>query len=94
MDIKKDQLHNTQVMVVGDFNENVFSKSLNDIFSKVGLVNIVQDNIDYNNDCRSYFRGKHIIDGVWASPMEVENITSFRLAPFYYLVPSMPYALL
>ena len=88
LDVKDDQMHNRQVLIVGDFNENVFSKSLNEMFSRVGLVNVIKEQLQSENDYRSYFRGKHIIDGMWASPKIAENVKSLGLAPFYYLIPS------
>ena len=87
-DIQHDQLHNRQVLIVGDFNENVCSDSLNDMFEKVGLVNLVQQHIGDDNDARSYFRGKYIIDGVWATPTVAENVKAFGMSRFYYMVPS------
>ena len=88
LDVKDDQMHNRQVLIVGDFNENVFSKSLNEMFSRVGLVNVIKEQLQSENDYRSYFRGKYIIDGMWASPNVAENVKSLGLAPFYYLIPS------
>lgn len=60
-DIVADQRQNTQVLIVGDFNEDITSTKLNDVFSKVGLVNILQTHIDNLEDSRSYFRGKKIL---------------------------------
>ena len=73
-DVQNDIEHQRQVLIVGDFNENVFSSKINETFQQAGLINVVQNHIDDDPDNRSYFRGKHIIDGVWASPLVAENI--------------------
>ena len=44
--------------------------------------------VNDTDSSRTYFRGKHMIDGVWGSPAVAENVKSLGVAPFYYLIPS------
>ena len=54
-DIAADQKNNTQVLIVGDLNENLFPTDLRDMFNKVGIVNILDSYIEPDSDAISYF---------------------------------------
>ena len=87
-DIAEDQRMNRQILIFGDFNENVLGININDFFQRDGLVNLIQEHVSPEDSARSYFRGKHVIDGCWASPQVVKHTTAVGLAPFYCIIPS------
>lgn len=87
-EIAEDQRMNRQILIFGDFNEDVFGVSLNEFFERAGLINLIQQHISPDDSARSYFRGKHVIDGCWASPQVAQYTTAVGLAPFYYIIPS------
>lgn len=86
--IKEDIAKKRQVIIVGDFNSNIFDPELNDFFSKLGLHNAVEYYIESHIKARSYFRGKTIIDGVRCSKIALGSIRALGLPPFYFVVPS------
>ena len=86
--IKEDLAKKRLVILFGDFNEDVFSETLNNFFTKMGLQNALNMYIDQGLTARSYFRGKTIIDGIWCSPITLESIRSLGMAPFYFVTPS------
>ena len=87
-EITEDQRMNRQVLILGDFNEDTFGNKLNDLFHRVGLTNIIKKYISSEESARSYFRGKSVIDGCWASPQVAKHVNAVGLAPFSYIIPS------
>ena len=87
-DISKDRDHNRQILVMGDFNENILDDSLNNFFSANSLTNVISHLIPDLPTCRSYYRGRYLIDGIWATPQVCNAIRNLGIAPFYYKVPS------
>ena len=59
-DVKNDR----QVIILGDFNTNIFDSKLNARFAAHSLINIVPDFVSENTTACSWFHGKHLIDGV------------------------------
>ena len=86
--IKEDIAKKRQVIVMGDFNEDIFDPTLNSIFSDIGLYNIIEQYIDKSISARSYFRGSKLIDGMWCTKNVLDAIRSFGIAPFYFVIPS------
>ena len=86
--IEDDISKNRQVMVLGDFNFNIFDESINNRFSVHGLVNPITDHIDSSTSARSFFRGRHIIDGLWCTQLIRSNIRAIGFAPFTFELPS------
>ena len=54
----------------------------------VGLVNVIEANMNIPNNVRSHNRGSTIIDGVWATPYIQERIIACGLAPFDFVYVS------
>ena len=79
-----------QVLVVGDFNENVLGSRGEAVtcFQDLGLVNVLKLNLFIPEKSRSYSRGSSVIDGIWATPYIQQRTISCGLAPFDYLYPS------
>ena len=88
MHIREDVAKKRQVIVIGDFNENIFDAKLNDFFRSIDLQNAIALYIDSDIQARSYFRGKTIIDGIWSTIIAQDSIRSIGLAPFYFVLPS------
>ena len=85
-DIKK----NREILVVGDFNENVLGTKGETVqlMKQLGLVNVIDSNISAHESVRSFCRGSSIIDGVWATSHVEKKILACGLAPFDYLYQS------
>ena len=79
-----------QILVLGDFNENVFNGTGMGVQSmkSAGLLNVLESNIMITQPTRSHKRGSHIIDGVWATPFIQEKSIACGLAPFDFVYPS------
>ena len=88
--IQTDILKKRQILVLGDFNENVLNPSSAGVQSmkSAGLINVLESNIMITQSTRSHSRGSHVIDGVWATPYIQEKIMACGLAPFNFVYPS------
>ena len=88
--IQRDIDRKRQILLVGDFNENMLGTKGDTIrmMSEIGLVNVLETNLSAPAGTRSYCRGSTIIDGVWATPYVQQKIISFGLAPFDFLYTS------
>ena len=87
-DINNDRAHDRQILVLGDFNENILDANINNFFVDIGLANVIRYLLPNIPSCRSYFRGRHLIDGIWASPQVCNAVRNIGIAPFYYVIPS------
>ena len=78
------------ILVVGDFNENVFGTKgeLPKMMKTLGLLNILQSHINIPEGTRSHCRGSKVIDGAWSTPYIQSRILACGLAPFDFLYPS------
>jgi len=85
-DIKKDIAENTLVIIMGDLNENIFKAAFDQQLEAVGMVNALKD-LDLEK-CRSYNRGKKVIDGIWMSCILQQYVENVGLAPFYEIFNS------
>ena len=88
--IANDLKQKRHVLVVGDFNENVFGTKgeLTNTMNELGLSNILRSHINIPEGARSHCRGSKIIDGAWSTPYIQSRILSCGLAPFDFLYPS------
>ena len=91
--IKEDIGKKRQVIIMGDFNEDIFYPHLNSFFSDISLYNITEQYIDKSISARSYFRGSKLIDGMWYTKNVLVSIRSFGIAPFNFVVPSDHHAI-
>lgn len=73
---------------MGDFNTNIFNSKLNDRFAAHSLINAVKDFVHTETTARSWFRGRHLIDGVWCTQSIRSNISSLGYAPFTFEIHS------
>lgn len=94
LDLKKaiqSDIHNKrEVMVVGDFNENVLGATGKTVqmMKNLGLINVISDGVVVPAQTRTFCRGSTVIDGIWASSYINQKIISCGLAPFDFLYPS------
>lgn len=88
MHIKEGIANKRQVIIIGDFNSNIFENEINDYFSQIGLHNAVEYYIKTQFKARSYFTGKTIIECIWCSKIALESIRSLGLTQFYFVMPS------
>jgi len=88
--IANDLKQKRHVLVVGDFNENVFGTKgeLTTTMNELGFSNILRSQINIPEGARSHCRGSKIIDGAWSTPYIQSRIISCGLAPFDFLYPS------
>jgi len=88
--ITSDLKKNREILVVGDFNENVLSERGETVrlMKQLGLVNVLESNVNAHKSVRSFCRGSSIIDGVWATTSVERKIVSCGLAPFNYIYQS------
>ena len=86
-DIKNDLKQNRLVIIAGDFNQDIFKPSLNNVFSDVGLINVASI-FTPNMNARSHCRGSKLIDGVWVSKPVADTILSFGYVPLQFVIPS------
>jgi len=87
-DIKKDIKNKNLIMVLGDFNENVYSEELNESFTEVGLSNVIREFIKEEQGVRSYNRGTKVIDGIWVSCSLMPHVDKVGMAPFRNIINS------
>ena len=86
--IREDMQQSRSVIVCGDFNENIFSKHLNEKFKSVGLTNIFASQQDKCGKVRSCSKGSQIIDGVWMSLNVQDNLIRSGFSPFDFIFSS------
>ena len=86
--VDDDLANNRQVLIMGDFNTNIFNSKLNDRFAAHSLINAVKDFVHTETTARSWFRGRHLIDGVWCTQSIRSNISSLGYAPFTFEIHS------
>ena len=86
--VKEDIAKKRQVIIMGDFNENIFDPTLNSSLKKCGLFNVAEQYLDPSLQARSYFRGSKLIDGMWCTQLALDGISSFGYAPFYFTIHS------
>ena len=83
-DIREDIKSNRQVLVLGDFNENVCADTgINVMMKKAGLINLITEHLPHTENTRTYHRGSSIIDGAWSTPIVSDHVSNMSLAPFY-----------
>ena len=87
-DVIECQKNNTQVLILGDFNEDIFSQKLNDMMLQAGLQNVIPEFIEKSAKFRTYNLGSKVIDGAWVTPAVKDAITSLSYAPFQFVLPS------
>ena len=87
-EVKQCLKNNTQVLILGDVNEDIFSPQLNSTFLQAGLFNAVNAKLGNQHNFRTYSLGSKIIDGAWASKPVLEAISSLAYAPFQYIAAS------
>lgn len=83
-DIRDDIKSHRQVLVLGDFNENVCADTgINAMMRKAGLINLITKHLPHTKKVRTYNRGSSIIDGAWSTPVVSDHVSNMSLAPFY-----------
>ena len=87
--LKNDIQLNRNLIVCGDFNENVLSeKGTNQSFKSLGLINLFESLSPTDQKIRTHTRGKSIIDGIWTTSGISKNIIRMGIAPFNFMFPS------
>ena len=87
--LQEDLRLNRNIVICGDFNENVLNGSLNTKLTELGLINIMQSIIpSHLSDVRTHNRGASVIDGIWCTYHFSTKISAMGLAPFDFLFPS------
>ena len=86
--VDDDVKNNRQVIILGDFNTNIFDSKLNARFAAHSLTNIVPEFVSENTSARSWFRGKHLIDGAWCTQSVKSSVTALGYAPFTFEIPT------
>ena len=87
-DIQQCLQNNTQILILGDVNEDVFSLKLNDLLLQAGLQNVIKKCIGKKSKFRTYSLGSKVIDGAWATSAVMDAITCVTYAPFQYVTSS------
>jgi len=80
--IKTDIKEKMLIIVLGDFNEDVYSDALNDTFNQVGMSNVVKEFVTDKEGIRSYNRGSKVIDGIWVSCSLLPHVAKVGMATF------------
>jgi len=88
--IEKDLSKKRQIIVVGDFNENVLGSKGDGVkfMNQLGLQNSIQQNVTVPSNSCSHSRGSTIINGIWSTPYIQQKISACGLAPFDFMYPS------
>ena len=87
--VREDLRLNRNIVICGDFNENVLDGKLNESMQQLGLINLMQSMIPANSPVvRTHNRGNSVIDGVWSTYHFSMKISAMGLAPFDFLFPS------
>ena len=87
--IHEDLRINRNVVICGNFNENVLDGKLNDQMKQLGLVNLIESMIPpHLTDFQTHNRGNSVIDGIWCTYQFSMQISAMGIAPFDFLFPS------
>ena len=71
-----------QIIVAGDVNESVFHDSIEGLFARHNMRNVIFDGQDKDSAPKSYYHTAEgrVIDGMWATP-GIDAVRSGYLAP-------------